>query len=145
DAEAPLREARVPFEFEIGSGEIAPTLLSIAQARDCDGNCHRAADQQRQQMAGLSQARHGQKAVRGSESPKRQRLLWGARPTAEFGQEPTVAGGNCLASYADPGRDDQVPDLFGESVFGVPSSRRSVFGLIAGEPAPRETSTRSST
>jgi len=36
-AEALLREAGGPFEIEIGSGEIAPTLLSIAQARDCDG------------------------------------------------------------------------------------------------------------
>ena len=37
DAEALLREAGVPFEIEIGSGEIAPTLLSIARARGCDG------------------------------------------------------------------------------------------------------------
>lgn len=36
-AEALLREAGVPFEHEIGSGEVAPTLLSIAQARGCEG------------------------------------------------------------------------------------------------------------
>ncbi len=36
-AEALLRDAGVPFEIEIGSGEIAPVLLSIAQARGCDG------------------------------------------------------------------------------------------------------------
>ena len=36
-AEALLREAGVPFEREIGSGEIAPTLLSIAHAQRCDG------------------------------------------------------------------------------------------------------------
>ncbi len=37
DAESLLRETGVPFEIEIGSGEIAPTLLSIAQARGCEG------------------------------------------------------------------------------------------------------------
>jgi nucleotide-binding universal stress UspA family protein len=36
-AEALLREAGAPFEIEIGSGEVAPTLLSIAQALGCDG------------------------------------------------------------------------------------------------------------
>lgn len=36
-AEALFRAAGVPFEHEIGSGEVAPTLLSIAQARGCDG------------------------------------------------------------------------------------------------------------
>lgn len=36
-AEALLRAAGVPFEHEIGSGEVAPTLLSIAQTRGCDG------------------------------------------------------------------------------------------------------------
>lgn len=36
-AEALLREAGVPFEREIGSGEIASTLLSIARAQRCDG------------------------------------------------------------------------------------------------------------
>ena len=41
--------------------------------------------------------------------------------------------------------NDQVPELVGVSVFGLPSSRKSLFGLIAGEPAPRDTSTRSST
>jgi nucleotide-binding universal stress UspA family protein len=37
DAELLFREAGVPFEIEIGSGEIASTLLSIAQAHGCDG------------------------------------------------------------------------------------------------------------
>lgn len=36
-AEALLREAGVSFEREIGSGEVAPTLLSIAQAHGCEG------------------------------------------------------------------------------------------------------------
>lgn len=36
-AEALLRDAGVPFECEIGAGEVAPTLLSIARARGCDG------------------------------------------------------------------------------------------------------------
>ena len=36
-AEALLREAGVPFEHEVGSGEFAPTLLSIARARGCEG------------------------------------------------------------------------------------------------------------
>lgn len=36
-AEALLRDAGVPFECEIGAGEVAPTLLSIARAHGCDG------------------------------------------------------------------------------------------------------------
>jgi nucleotide-binding universal stress UspA family protein len=36
-AEALFREAGVPVEHEIGSGEVAPTLLSIARARGCEG------------------------------------------------------------------------------------------------------------
>jgi nucleotide-binding universal stress UspA family protein len=36
-AETLSRAAGVPFEIEIGSGKVAPTLLSIAQARGCDG------------------------------------------------------------------------------------------------------------
>lgn len=36
-AQALFRAAGVPFEHEIGSGEVAPTLLSIAQTRGCDG------------------------------------------------------------------------------------------------------------
>jgi nucleotide-binding universal stress UspA family protein len=36
-AETLLRAAGVPFEIEIGSGKVAPTQLSIAQARGCDG------------------------------------------------------------------------------------------------------------
>lgn len=37
DAEQLFRESGVPFEIEIGSGEVASTLLSIAQAHRCDG------------------------------------------------------------------------------------------------------------
>lgn len=36
-AEALLRDGGAPFEHEIGSGEVAPTLLSIARARGCEG------------------------------------------------------------------------------------------------------------
>lgn len=36
-AETLFRTAGVPFEHEIGAGEVAPTLLSIAQARGCEG------------------------------------------------------------------------------------------------------------
>lgn len=36
-AEALFRAAGVPFDREIGSGEVAPTLLSIAQASGCEG------------------------------------------------------------------------------------------------------------
>lgn len=36
-AEALLRDAGVPFECDIGAGDVAPTLLSIARARRCEG------------------------------------------------------------------------------------------------------------
>jgi len=35
-AEALFRAAGVPFDHEIESGEVAPTLLAIAQAHSCD-------------------------------------------------------------------------------------------------------------
>lgn len=36
-AEALFRAAGLPCEYGIGSGRVAPTLLSIARARGCDG------------------------------------------------------------------------------------------------------------
>ena len=36
-AEALFRAAGLPFERQIGSGKVAPTLPAIAQARGCDG------------------------------------------------------------------------------------------------------------
>ena len=36
-AEALFRAAGVPFDHEIGSGEVAPTLIAIARAHGCDG------------------------------------------------------------------------------------------------------------
>jgi nucleotide-binding universal stress UspA family protein len=36
-AEALFRAAGVPFDHEIGSGAVAPTLLAIARAHGCDG------------------------------------------------------------------------------------------------------------